>query len=466
MGTAKKDYLSSLLGNDLFLKQFTPQLRALNQDAAFMNLINQISAEASKNRCDFEAEKNLAKKAFYEQAIYFKFPEYKKIADTVKGQGYAKASAAISTYCAMRMKQESQGISFENKMPGEALTPSTEPADYVPTDDEDAERWNEICFLVNRYRTPNATERDFQIEAENIFEKLGWSRYKGEVASQVTIPVGAAQSVRPDIVLNFGGQNALVVELKKPNAGISSRNIDQLFSYMRLLKLDYGILIGDTIQVYFDDPETMDAPVQIVEIPFIANSADGVEFCKTIAHEDFSSSRLNEYAKSLMQRGSMADQVQELFKLLCSAEAPSLVRQALFQFFCERYAPEVVNRTLDRINIEAAIGSSSPTDPKHNDEYSDMKVGELANKVLRALLENGAASDEELVKMQSANYSKAAFDLNYPLLVPARAPHTRVRYYANPLTIKGVEYKLCSQWFENASNNDRPYLLRWIREHR
>lgn len=160
--------------------------------------------------------------------------------------------------------------------------------------------------------------------------------------------------------------------------------------------------------------------------------------------------------------------------MLGSEEAPSLVRQALFQFFCEKYAPEVVNMALDGIKINATTGASSKasstekpkTNVKRNDEYSDMKVGELANKVLRSLLESGAASDEEIIKMQSANFSKTTFDLNYPLLVPVKAPHTRVRYYAEPLSIKGAQYKLCSQWFESSSNNDRPYLLRWIREHR
>lgn len=64
METIKKDYLVSLLGNDLFLKQFTPQLRALNQDADFMDLINQIAVEASKKHVNFKAEKDLAKKSF------------------------------------------------------------------------------------------------------------------------------------------------------------------------------------------------------------------------------------------------------------------------------------------------------------------------------------------------------------------------------------------------------------------
>ncbi|MFR9062716.1 MAG: LysR family transcriptional regulator [[Clostridium] scindens] len=50
-------------------------------------------------------------------------------------------------------------------------------------------------------------------------------------------------------------------------------------------------------------------------------------------------------------------------------------------------------------------------------------------------------------------------------LVSADAGRRRYesRYYAKPLNIRGVKYVLCSQWFEKESNNDRPYLLRWIK---
>ena len=97
--------------------------------------------------------------------------------------------------------------------------------------------------------------------------------------------------------------------------------------------------------------------------------------------------------------------------------------------------------------------------------YPEFKVGKLAQVVLRKLLESGAATAEEIQFMQTTEYSKQHFHLNYPLLVRTDCDYESIRYYASPLTIDGVSYKLCSQWFEVEANNDRPYLLRWIREH-
>ncbi len=469
--TDSQEYLNSLLGKELFLEQFLPQLYALSQDPGFMQIMNRIAHQAQSTHADFAAEKDLAKETFYRQGIYFNFPAYAQIADRVKEQGYAKASAAISTYCVMQMLQ--QGVDLNGLVGEDKQIPVV--ASVVPEDDpnldEDAQRWNEICFLVNRYRSPEATERDFQIEAENIFEKLGWSRYKDEIISQLSIPVGSAQTVRPDLVIQDGKQNVMVIELKKPVKGISSRNVDQLFSYMRLLKVDFGFLFGDVIQLYYDDPETTDAPLPVIEVPFVANSQDGIDLCNIISHDSFSLSRMEEYCLSALRRSSIEAQKAELTDLISSSQGSDLLRQALFQFFCEKYPPTVVDDVLDKVHVEATLGEPktsrivplevSPT----NEPYSAMKVGEIAKNVLGPMLESGAASEDEVQQMQDTAFSKTTFDLNYPLLVRVSAPHDRRRYYATPITIHGFEYKLCSQWFETTSNNDRPYLLRWIQRH-
>lgn len=478
MSPSPQDYRKNLLGNDLFLTQFATQLRTLREDADFMQLITDIFSQAQSERMGIQGENNLAKKVFYEQQAYFKFPSYKQIADKVVDQGYAKNSAAISTYCVMRMFQEGAELEAVMGTAGEALSPKAPEVDYIPSDDEDAERWNEICFLVNRYRTPNASERDFQIEAENILEKLGWSRYRGEIETQVAIPVGSTRNVYADIVLYKNGTNVMVIELKKPNAGISARNVDQLFSYMRMLKLNYGLLIGDTIKLFYDDPTDREVPVQVVEVPFIANSADGVEFCRVISFDSFSDSTMEKFIGMLISRASIEEQTKELLELIVSPEGSTLTRQALFQFFCEKYPPDVVNKVLDEIKVSVKIeppkrgevhqpvASDSTSEVSHDDEFADMKVGRLADTVLRSMLEKGAASEGEISKMQGASYSKTAFDLNYPLLVPADGTYQRRRYYAESLWINGREYKLCSQWFEGPSNNDRPYLVKWIRDHK
>jgi hypothetical protein len=100
-----------------------------------------------------------------------------------------------------------------------------------------------------------------------------------------------------------------------------------------------------------------------------------------------------------------------------------------------------------------------------SDTAKELKIGKLAQVVLRRLLEEGRASDEEIRFMQTSDYSKQFFDLQFPLLVADGAEFDKIRYYTAPLMIRGKRYFLCSQWFETSANNDRPFLLRWIASH-
>lgn len=101
------------------------------------------------------------------------------------------------------------------------------------------------------------------------------------------------------------------------------------------------------------------------------------------------------------------------------------------------------------------------------DAYRELKIGQLAQKVLAKMLCDGCASDEEIAAMQTADYSKQHFDLQYPLLRLATETETPIHYYAKPIEIKGIRYRICCEWFEkNGVNNDRPYLLKWIETHK
>jgi len=97
--------------------------------------------------------------------------------------------------------------------------------------------------------------------------------------------------------------------------------------------------------------------------------------------------------------------------------------------------------------------------------YRELKVGKLAQIVVRSILESGKISDEELLNMQQKEYGKNKFNQTRPVLVRADEEYDRVRYYKDPVKIKGTDYMLCSQWAEGKTKNDRPYLLKWIEEH-
>lgn len=100
------------------------------------------------------------------------------------------------------------------------------------------------------------------------------------------------------------------------------------------------------------------------------------------------------------------------------------------------------------------------------DAYPELKVGQLARQVLGRMLCDGCATEEEVAAMLTPEYSKAQFDLQYPLLRPAAEQETPVHYYAAPIEIYGKKYRMCCEWYEKkGANNDRPYLLKWIALH-
>ncbi len=122
------------------------------------------------------------------------------------------------------------------------------------------------------------------------------------------------------------------------------------------------------------------------------------------------------------------------------------------------------------LRSEATRRKSIPTPelPAEDAEetYAELKVGKIAQLVLKPILESGSVSENEIKQLQDKVYSKKVFDLNYPLLVRPDDEFNRSKYYREPLCISGTEYLMCSQWVERPDNNDRPYLMRWIREHR
>lgn len=100
-----------------------------------------------------------------------------------------------------------------------------------------------------------------------------------------------------------------------------------------------------------------------------------------------------------------------------------------------------------------------------SNDYKELKIGRIAQTILRNILENGSVSEDEIKLLQTAKYSKQNFDIQLPLLVSSDSDFEKIRYYSKPLNINGKTYYMCSQWFEVPTNNDRPYLIDWINKH-
>ena len=99
------------------------------------------------------------------------------------------------------------------------------------------------------------------------------------------------------------------------------------------------------------------------------------------------------------------------------------------------------------------------------DGLGEMKIGAIVRTVLRKILENGGANRQEIEQMQTREYSKETFDIHFPLLQKASLTNyvSPKRYYSSPIKIYDEDYFVCSEWYETPANNDRPYLLTWLK---
>ncbi len=95
---------------------------------------------------------------------------------------------------------------------------------------------------------------------------------------------------------------------------------------------------------------------------------------------------------------------------------------------------------------------------------NEMKIGALVRSTLTKMLSNHEITMDEIELMQTENYSKQVFDIQYPLLRKASLSNgvKVLRYWAGAVEAYGEKYFICSEWYEVPQNNDRPYFMKWL----
>ena len=144
-------------------------------------------------------------------------------------------------------------------------------------------KWNNI---VNLFTSNNSKpEQTIQILWEKIFsEFFGYSTLLGDIDSQRAIAIGSSQRIIPDIIIKNSNKDLFIVELKQPQ--LQSGN-EQLLSYLKLLKIEIGVLICNKLFLYYFDYNKPDNEQLFVEISFTENNPDGIKFLELFQKTNF-----------------------------------------------------------------------------------------------------------------------------------------------------------------------------------
>lgn len=197
------------------------------------------------------------------------------------------------------------------------------------------EKWNYFVYDLCEAKTKDIEEDGFHALIETQLQHLGWAKYKEEICHKPSIHLGNNNSIVPDIIIKRDGEDEFVIEVKRPSHKQSKKDVDQLLSYMRILKLNVGIYIGDHIEIFYDMPSSKEA-ISVMKVPLEINNKLGAKFVERFDKENFSQESIVNFCEERIQEIQRQNSLNEIKESLI-ADAQTQIAESLRPYLMEKY---------------------------------------------------------------------------------------------------------------------------------
>lgn len=219
------------------------------------------------------------------------------------------------------------------------------------------EKWNYFVYDLCEAIKKDVDEDNYHSLIETQLQHWGWAKYKGEICHKPNIHIGNNNRIEPDILIKRDGEDEFVIEVKRPSHKQSNKDVEQLLSYMRQLKLDVGIYIGEHIEVFYDKPKCKDA-VSVMKVPLEIDSKLGARFAERFSKECFSRDAIVEFCEERIQEMQRQASLNKIKENLIAA-AQQQIAESLLPYLMEKYgnsfSEEEIKSMLTTIRFTATI---------------------------------------------------------------------------------------------------------------
>ncbi|WP_117880496.1 type I restriction enzyme HsdR N-terminal domain-containing protein [Aureibaculum luteum] len=332
-------------------------------------------------------------------------------------------------------------------------------------------QWSALNFILSENISFGINEQLFENKVIQAFGELGWKEYLGNIEVRPTLHIGSVNRIEPDLLFKSDKQkNLFVIEVKRPDIDLNLDYQKQLFSYMRQLKLDYGILIGKEIQVFYDgNLYKSDNPLMIDKISFGKRNVKGEKFVQLFNKSSFNFENLDKFTQKKLDQIDRRQQKIKLKEIILSEEYKRNMLKILKENLFNDYDIETIENVFEELEVEIKDKTKkSASEIKHkllisknsitskvlnNDKrkVDGLKIGAYVQKTFRRFTDKNLLTSKEIVNLRSEDYSKQVFGANYKILrhisEGTKDYSGRSRYYTKELFVG--DYYLTAQWNES-----------------
>ena len=258
------------------------------------------------------------------------------------------------------------------------------------------EKWNEICFILSDNIRTVISENDFEQNVVQALRVLDWKEYSGDIEIRPSFQVGAANRITPDFVIKSSDNKKLfVIEIKQPNIPLNSKFQQQLFSYMRQLRLEYGILIGQGIQIFYDgNLANQDEPILLETIKFTKDDEKGLKFVELFAKESFNQESLRAFTLDGLKKINRKEEHENLIEKILSESYQENISELIKQDFLNEYDGELIESVLKELKIEIKKKNTEISQTEFpKSQFKEQRIIDYSNGILPIEINPSSESD-------------------------------------------------------------------------
>ena len=224
------------------------------------------------------------------------------------------------------------------------------------------ETWKRFVYPLIEDKKHDVEEETYHRHIENQLMLLGWEPWKGEIIHKQSLRIGNRNRMEPDILVARGDEYQFVIEVKRPGNTQVKEEITQLESYMRQLRLDVGIYIGEHIEIFFDKPNTSHV-VSVFRLALDLEEKRGARFVELFSKEGFSKDKIVDFCEERIQEIQRQNSLNEIKESLI-ADAQTQIAESLKPYLMDKYggsfSEEEIKGMLATMHFSAfAVGNQS-----------------------------------------------------------------------------------------------------------
>ena len=267
------------------------------------------------------------------------------------------------------------------------------------------EKWNEISFNLSEKK--NISEDKFELIVVQVLGVLGWKKYAGDLEIQPAYKTYANKSIRMDILAKYNNQDAFIIEVKKPELPITSDFSNQLKSYMRFLKLDFGLLIGEKIQIYYDGNLFNNKDFTLLEeIEYKKDNPKGLKFVQLFQKEKFDRNNIKKFAQEKLIEFKNKTKEKELKQKLIDPNQDDLIKNILKSSLLKNYPENVIDNVFKTLEVQVLDSNRSKVANEQNNNKDINKSSEKTKPSIKTGIKKKEAINILNSYLVNKNYTR------------------------------------------------------------